>query len=68
MRTANELVRATKPFAREVRWRSWWHFASTLAVLAGLLALTCLEAPWVGAAPHERPGRPGDGPHVRHLP
>src|SRR5438552_7861656 len=46
MRTASELVRSTKPFAREVRWRSWWHFCSTLAVLAGLLGLTCLEVPW----------------------
>ena len=46
MRTASELFRATKPFAREVRWRSWWHFWSTLAVLAGLLGLTCLEVSW----------------------
>jgi omega-6 fatty acid desaturase (delta-12 desaturase) len=51
MRTANELVRATKPFAREVRWRSWWHFGSTLAVLAGLLGLSCLEAPCWGRLP-----------------
>jgi acyl-lipid omega-6 desaturase (Delta-12 desaturase) len=51
MRTANELVRATQPFAREVRWRSWWHFGSTLAVLVGLLGLTCLEAPWWGRLP-----------------
>src|SRR5438876_7887719 len=46
MRTASELVRSTKPFAREVRWRSWWHFWSTLAVLGGLLGLTCLEVHW----------------------
>jgi acyl-lipid omega-6 desaturase (Delta-12 desaturase) len=46
MRTANALVRATRPFAREVRWRSWWHFWSTGAALVGLLGLTCLEAPW----------------------
>jgi omega-6 fatty acid desaturase (delta-12 desaturase) len=51
MRTANELVRAAKPFAREVRWRSWWHFGSTLAVLASLLGLTCLEVPWGGRLP-----------------
>ena len=46
MRTASELVRATKPFAREVRWRSWWHFWSTLVALVGLLSLTSLEVPW----------------------
>jgi len=46
MRTANDLVRATRPFAQEVRWRSWSHFWSTLAVLAGLLGLTCLQVPW----------------------
>ena len=51
MRTAHELVRATKPFAREVRGRSWWHFGSTLAVLASLLGLTCLEVPWWGRLP-----------------
>ncbi len=46
MRTASELVRATQPFAREVRWRSWWHLGSTLAVLIGLLGLCCQETPW----------------------
>src|SRR4051812_15249012 len=46
MRTASELVRATKPFAREVRWQSWWHFWSTLAILAGCLALAALDISW----------------------
>src|SRR5207248_2614648 len=46
MRTAIELVKATRPFAREVRWRSWWHLGSTLAVVAALLGLTCLEVSW----------------------
>src|SRR5436305_11422938 len=46
MRTANELVRATQPFAREGRWRSWWHLWSTLAVLVGLLGLAAVNAPW----------------------
>src|SRR5262249_48282239 len=40
------LVRATKQFAREHRGRSWWHLGSTLAVLGGLLAGTCLELSW----------------------
>src|SRR5262245_9376960 len=46
MRLASELVRATLPFAREVRWRSWWHVWSTLAILTGLLGLSCCEAAW----------------------
>src|SRR5260370_770723 len=45
MRTGSNLVRATKPFAQEGRWRSWWHFWSTLAVLICLLGLPCLEVP-----------------------
>src|SRR5437870_4528116 len=51
MRTASELVRATKPFARELRWLSWWHFWSTLVALASLLALACLDMPWWGRLP-----------------
>jgi omega-6 fatty acid desaturase (delta-12 desaturase) len=51
MRSASELVRATRPFAREVRWRSWWHLWSTLTVLAGLLGLASLELPWVWRLP-----------------
>jgi hypothetical protein len=51
MRTASELVQATRPFAWEVRWRSWWHFWSTLAVLVGLLALTCRGALGGGTSP-----------------
>jgi acyl-lipid omega-6 desaturase (Delta-12 desaturase) len=46
MRTASELVRATQPFAHEVRWLSWWHVWSTVAVLIGLLALTSLPIFW----------------------
>src|SRR5688572_14129629 len=46
MRQGKDLIRATKPFANEQRGRSWWHFASTLVVLTGLLAATCLDVPW----------------------
>jgi omega-6 fatty acid desaturase (delta-12 desaturase) len=46
MRTGSELVRATKPFAVEVRWRSWWHFWSTLAVLVGLLGVAGADLGW----------------------
>ena len=33
--TEKELILATKPFAREVRWKSWWHLFSTGLLLAG---------------------------------
>ncbi|MCB0781995.1 MAG: fatty acid desaturase, partial [Flavobacteriales bacterium] len=35
MRSEKELILATKPFAREVRWKSWWHLFSTGVVLGG---------------------------------
>ncbi|HPF92015.1 MAG TPA: fatty acid desaturase [Flavobacteriales bacterium] len=36
MSSANEkeLILATKPFAKEVRWKSWWHLLSTGLLLA----------------------------------
>ncbi|HRH70053.1 MAG TPA: fatty acid desaturase [Flavobacteriales bacterium] len=33
-----ELILATKPYAKEVRWKSWWHLFSTGAVLAGFFS------------------------------
>jgi len=33
MRTGKELILATKEFAHEIRWKSWWHTLSTLALL-----------------------------------
>jgi omega-6 fatty acid desaturase (delta-12 desaturase) len=47
MLTARELSSATKLFARDQRRQSWLHLWSTLAILAGLLALTCLDIPWL---------------------
>ena len=46
MRNAKELVRATKPFAREIRWRSWWSLFSTLGLLALMIYITCLNIAW----------------------
>jgi acyl-lipid omega-6 desaturase (Delta-12 desaturase) len=46
MRTGSELIRATRPFAREDRGRSWWHLATTLAALAVLLPAACADLPW----------------------
>ena len=36
MRTEKELILATKPFAREIRWKSWWHLFSTGLVLGAM--------------------------------
>jgi len=47
MLTTSELANETKPFAREDRGRSWLHLWSTLAILTGLLAITCLEVHWL---------------------
>lgn len=33
-RTEKELILATKPYAKEVRWKSWWHLVSTGLLLA----------------------------------
>ncbi len=46
MRTAKELLIASKAFAHEKRWLSWWHLLSTLAVLAGLFAVAISPLPW----------------------
>lgn len=39
MRTDRELLIASKEFAREFRWLSWWHFWSTLTLFVILIAL-----------------------------
>ncbi len=33
MRTGKELILATKEFAHEIRWKSWWHTLSTAILL-----------------------------------
>jgi omega-6 fatty acid desaturase (delta-12 desaturase) len=47
MCTGSELIRATRPFAREDRGRSWWHLLTTLAVLAAFLGAACASLPWL---------------------
>jgi len=37
MLTGKELILATKPFAKEIRWRSWYHTITTLFLLIGSL-------------------------------
>jgi omega-6 fatty acid desaturase (delta-12 desaturase) len=45
-RPARDVIRATIPFAREERRRSWWHLVSTLVLLVGALLATCLPIFW----------------------
>ena len=45
MRSDAEIIAAARPFAREVRARSWWSLWSTLAILVGALSAAAL-APW----------------------
>lgn len=40
MRTGKELILATKEFAHEITWKSWWHTISTLLLLIGSIAGT----------------------------
>ncbi len=46
MRTGKELLIASKEFAHEIRWLSWWHLWSTLGTLAGLMAIAMSDLPW----------------------
>ena len=46
MRTPKELLIASKEFASEYRWLSWWHLWSTLGVLVGLVAAAISDLPW----------------------
>jgi omega-6 fatty acid desaturase (delta-12 desaturase) len=40
LRTGPELILATRAYASEVAWKSWWYLLSTAALLAGSLAAT----------------------------
>ena len=46
-RSAREVMAATRPFAREQRWRSWWVFITTFTIMGGLLVIAG-AAPWWG--------------------
>jgi omega-6 fatty acid desaturase (delta-12 desaturase) len=46
MLQGRELILATKPFAKEIRWKSWFHTLSTLLLLIGFLSLSYLEMHW----------------------
>ncbi len=44
-RTGKELIIASKEFASEQRWRSWFHLWSTLVILVGLIGLAASALP-----------------------
>lgn len=46
MLTGKQLILATKPFAKETRWKSWYYTLSTTALLAGLIGGT-MFLPWL---------------------
>lgn len=45
MRTPKELLIASREFASESRWLSWWHALSTCGVFAGLIAVAVSGLP-----------------------
>lgn len=47
MRSGKELLIASTQYAHEQRWKSWWHLISTIALLAALLTVACLNLPWL---------------------
>ncbi len=50
-RAGAQLLMATKVFASEVRWRSWWHMWTTMAVLVCACVGTVLPMiPWIPRA------------------
>lgn len=42
MRSGKELILATKPYAKEVRWKSWYYTLSTLIILVALFTGSAL--------------------------
>lgn len=49
-RTGAELIRATKPFARDRALRSWWEVLSTGALMVSAYAVTLTPLPWEARA------------------
>jgi omega-6 fatty acid desaturase (delta-12 desaturase) len=50
MLTGKELILATKPFAKEIRWKSWYYTITTFLLLIGSIAGTMyFEALWLRA-------------------
>ncbi|QDT09772.1 Fatty acid desaturase [Planctomycetes bacterium K23_9] len=45
MRSGKELLIASRQYASEQRWKSWWHFLSTLTLALAFLVVACLDLP-----------------------
>jgi acyl-lipid omega-6 desaturase (Delta-12 desaturase) len=43
---SKQILLASRPFAREQRWRSWWHLATTVLALAAAVVITCSDLPY----------------------
>jgi omega-6 fatty acid desaturase (delta-12 desaturase) len=41
----DQLLAATRPFAKEIRYKSWWVLVTTMTILGGLLGIAAI-APW----------------------
>lgn len=46
-RSSRELLIATRAFAQECRWLSWWHLTSAVVILAMLLTVAASGLPWI---------------------
>ena len=46
MRSEKEILLESKKFASEIRWKSWWHVATTFVVFAAALTVTLLDIWW----------------------
>jgi omega-6 fatty acid desaturase (delta-12 desaturase) len=46
MRDGKDLILATRPFAHEIRWKSWWHVFTSLVVLAAGYTVVFGTDPW----------------------
>jgi len=46
MRSGKELLIASRAYAQEQRWKSWWHFWSTLLLAIVLLSIASLDQRW----------------------
>src|ERR1700752_5431972 len=51
MRKGKELILATHEFAKEVRWKSWYHTLSTLALLIACNSVAFLPIPFLWKLP-----------------
>ncbi len=47
MSTGKQLILSTKPYAVEIRWKSWYYTLTTLGLLIGGITLTTFPLPWL---------------------